>query len=180
MQRVHADGVPRRLDRLSAPARRLQHAQLRLELGRVATECLERLSNAVRVVALAALRQVFEARQRRQRWLLSWFLCGHLRLAPPAKYAGSIGRRFAGALTLRCSKRDTELVESLFRRRRRSPCQGIRPARRLREGDHLANVRLPREEREEPLVSEREATVRRRAHLQGLEEPAELRARLLV
>ena len=38
MQRIHAHGVPGGLDGLPAPARGLQHPQLRLELGGVPTE----------------------------------------------------------------------------------------------------------------------------------------------
>jgi hypothetical protein len=67
MQRVHAHRVAGWLDRLAASARGLQYAQLSLELGRVAPEGFERLSDPVGVVALSTLGQVFEARERRER-----------------------------------------------------------------------------------------------------------------
>jgi hypothetical protein len=66
MQRVHPDRVARRLDGLAAPTRRLQHAQLRLQLRRVAAERLERLADRVGVVPLALLGQVLEPRERGQ------------------------------------------------------------------------------------------------------------------
>ena len=64
MQRVHPDGVTRRLDGLAAPARGLQHPQLRLKLRRVTAEGLERLAHAVGVVAVALTLDVLEPRQR--------------------------------------------------------------------------------------------------------------------
>ena len=63
-------------ERFIAPiARRfaVQHPQLRLELGGVPTECLEGLPDLVGVVAVPAPGQVFEARERGERGLLSWF-----------------------------------------------------------------------------------------------------------
>ena len=66
------------------------------------------------------------------------------------------------------------------RSRRRSARQRVRSARHLREGDHLADVRLARHERDEALDPHREAAVRRRAHRQRVEEESELLARLLV
>src|SRR5439155_25675572 len=58
--------------------------------------------------------------------------------------------------------------------------QRIGAAGRLRERNHLADVCLTRMQRHEALDPEGEAAVRGRAHLQRLEEPPELRARLLV
>ena len=97
MQGVHADCMTGGLDRLAASTGRLEHAELRLELGRVAAERLEGVAHLLGVVAVPALRQVFEARERRQRGLLSGFLSCHLRLALRPKYAGSIGRSGIGA-----------------------------------------------------------------------------------
>src|SRR5439155_6633274 len=56
----------------------------------------------------------------------------------------------------------------------------VRAARRLREGDDLADVRLAGEERNETFDAEGEATVRRCTHLQRLQEPPEFRLSLLV
>src|SRR5213075_1850677 len=47
VQRVHADGMTGRLDGLAAPAGRLQHAELRLQLRGMAPERLEGFANAV-------------------------------------------------------------------------------------------------------------------------------------
>ena len=60
MQRVHAHGVPGRLD-VGTLARGLEHAQLGLKLGRVAAEGVERLAHAILVVALARGRKRLEA-----------------------------------------------------------------------------------------------------------------------
>src|SRR3954465_12729788 len=65
-------------------------------------ERLERIANLLGVVAVSALRQVFEARERGQRGLLSWFLCGHLRLAFWRKYAGFTGRSKGEAQAFGC------------------------------------------------------------------------------
>src|SRR5205814_1848535 len=79
VERVHAYGVAGRLDRLAAPAGRLQHAELRLQLCRVAPERVEGFADPVGVVALAFPRQVLEPRESGQRRLLSGFLCSHAR-----------------------------------------------------------------------------------------------------
>src|SRR6185503_14367446 len=63
---------------------------------------------------------------------------------------------------------------------RRRSGERIRAARGLRKGDDLAEGRLAGEQGDEALDPEREASVRRRAHLERLEEPAELRLRFLV
>jgi hypothetical protein len=64
MECVHAHGVARRLDSLPAATRGLKHTQLGLELRRVAAKRLERLAHLLRVVSVAASRQVFETRKR--------------------------------------------------------------------------------------------------------------------
>src|SRR6266550_2409511 len=46
----------------------------------MSSKSLECLAHLVGVVTVPALRQVFEARERREQRLLSWFVCGHLRL----------------------------------------------------------------------------------------------------
>jgi hypothetical protein len=75
VQRVHPDGVAGRFD-LAAAGGRLEHAQLHLQLRRVAPERLEGLLDALLVVAAAREgRQLFDARERRQRRLLSSFAC---------------------------------------------------------------------------------------------------------
>ena len=66
---------------------------------------------------------------------------------------------------------------SSLRDRRGRSGQRIRAAGDLREGDDLAQVGLTREQRHEALDAEREPAVRRGAHLQRVEEPAELRIR---
>ena len=66
VQRIHANGVPGRLD-LAAAGRRLQHAQLHLELSRVAPERLKGLLDALRVVAAVREgRQLLDTRKRCQ------------------------------------------------------------------------------------------------------------------
>src|SRR3954468_3068469 len=84
------------------------------------------------------------------------------------------------ALGRRRLQLDSELAQSFLRRRRRRARQGIGSTRSLRERDDLAEGRLAGEERDEALDAEREPAVRRSAHLQRLEEPAELGLRLLV
>src|SRR5436305_6438407 len=84
------------------------------------------------------------------------------------------------ALGRRRLQLDSELAQSFLRRRRRRARQRIGSTRRLRERDDLAESRLAGEERDEALDAEREPAVRRRAHLQRLEEPAELGLRVLV
>src|SRR5207249_8380504 len=56
----------------------------------------------------------------------------------------------------------------------------IRAACGLWKRNDLADVRLPGEEGDEPLDAEREPAVRRRPHAQRVEEPAELRLRLVI
>src|SRR5262249_56880245 len=83
-----ADGVPRRLE-LCAPSGGLQDAQLHLKLRRVPPEGLEGLLDALLVVAAAGHgRQLLDARERRQRRLLSSFACHQL-----GKYGDCIGGR---------------------------------------------------------------------------------------
>ena len=68
VQRVHADGVARRLDRgggARSGAGDLEHAQLRLQLGCVAAEGVERLPYSLRVEPFPGLRDVLDAGQRR-------------------------------------------------------------------------------------------------------------------
>ena len=66
VQRVHADGVTRGID-AGRLAGRLEHAQLRLQLQRVAAEAVECLANALGLVgAVVGLRQVLEPRERGQ------------------------------------------------------------------------------------------------------------------
>ena len=82
---VHADGVAGRLD-AAGPARGLKDAELRLELGGVAAERIERVPNPVRVVAAArSLREVLHPRQRRQcrrcGRAAGILRCGHLALS---------------------------------------------------------------------------------------------------
>jgi hypothetical protein len=63
MERVHADGVPRRVD-AGRPPRRLEHPKLRLELRRVPPERVEGLTHPLAVVPVSRGRQVLEARKR--------------------------------------------------------------------------------------------------------------------
>src|SRR5215467_10032717 len=66
MQRIHAHGVSRRLDGGAAPGR-LEHAELGLQLGRVAPEGVEGIPDALGVEAVADARYLLDRRQRRQR-----------------------------------------------------------------------------------------------------------------
>jgi hypothetical protein len=74
VQRVHPHRVP---GRLGATPRRLEHAQLHLELRRMPAEGLEGLSHPLAVVAVGGAREVLDARQRRQRGRL---LCSFVTL----------------------------------------------------------------------------------------------------
>jgi hypothetical protein len=65
MKRVHADRMTGGLD-VGGLARRLQHAQLRLQLGGVAAERVERLADAGLVVAVARALELLQARKRGQ------------------------------------------------------------------------------------------------------------------
>jgi hypothetical protein len=65
VQRVHANGVRRRLD-LRRPGSRLEHPQLRLQLSGMAPERVERLAHRVGRVAVAAAREILEPRERGQ------------------------------------------------------------------------------------------------------------------
>src|SRR5207244_9960156 len=66
MERVHPHGVARRLDLLGAAPGGLEHSKLCLQLRGMAAERLERLANAVLVVALAGALEVLDPRQRGQ------------------------------------------------------------------------------------------------------------------
>src|SRR5205085_1349283 len=61
VERVHADGVPGRVD-ARRPPRRLEHAELRLELSRMTPERVEGLAHPLPVVPGSLGRQVLEAR----------------------------------------------------------------------------------------------------------------------
>ncbi len=63
MERVHAHGVAGRLD-IGGLARRLKHPQLRLELGGVAPEGVERLADALLLVAVAGAMELFQTGKR--------------------------------------------------------------------------------------------------------------------
>src|SRR5579885_1504924 len=91
--------------------------------------------------------------------------------AGPGAWSSSAGLRERG---------DAELREHRVGHRRRGARERIGAARDLREGDHLADVGLPRHERDETVDPLREAAVRRRAHRERLEQEAELPARFLV
>src|SRR5579885_355150 len=91
--------------------------------------------------------------------------------AGPGAWSSSAGLRERG---------DAELREHRVGHRRRGARERIGAARDLREGDHLADVGLPRHERDETVDPHREAAVRRRAHRERLEQEAELPARFLV
>ena len=65
VQRVHADGMPGRLD-VGGLVRGLEHAELRLQLGGVAAEGVERLAHALLVVALTGALELLHGRQRGQ------------------------------------------------------------------------------------------------------------------
>src|SRR5260370_8999686 len=106
-------------------------------------ERLERLTNLVGVVAVAALRQVFEARERGERRLLSGFECGHLRLALLTKVCRFHRSVRPRGLGLRCLETDSKLVEPFLRLRRWSPRQRIAAPGRLPKGDPFANPGIP-------------------------------------
>src|SRR5438128_8261308 len=73
-----------------------------------------------------------------------------------------------------------ELGEDRVRNLSRCAGQRVGAAGRLRERNHLADVRLTGLQCDEALDPEREAAVGRRAHLQRIEEPSEPRACLLI
>src|SRR5713101_2735664 len=75
---------------------------------------------------------------------------------------------------------DPEVTQDRVRHRRRRARERIGAARDLRKRDHLADVGLTGHEREEALDAHREASVRRRAHAERVEEEAELLALLLL
>src|SRR5713101_5322280 len=75
---------------------------------------------------------------------------------------------------------DTEVAEDGIRHRRRGARERIGAARNLRKRDDLADVGLTGHEREEALDAHREASVRRRAHAERVEQEAELLALLLL
>src|SRR6267142_5152485 len=99
----------------------------------MSSKSLECLAHLVGVVAVPALRQVFEARERREQRLLSWFLCGHLRLALLTKVCRFHRSVRPRGLSLRRLETDSKLIEPFLRRRRRCPGQRIGAAGRLRE-----------------------------------------------
>jgi hypothetical protein len=65
VERVHADGVPRRLD-VRRPVSGLEHAELGLQLRGMAAERVERLAHALFVVAVAGALELLYGRERRQ------------------------------------------------------------------------------------------------------------------
>ena len=65
MQRVHADGVSRRLD-AGGLRRRVEHAQLRLQLSRVAAEGIEGLADRLLVESVARALKLLDGRKRGQ------------------------------------------------------------------------------------------------------------------
>src|SRR5438094_8266307 len=90
----------------------------------------------------------------------------------------SVGQ--AAALTLRRLQTDSQLVQSFLRRRSGSSSQRIGAAGGLREGNDLANVGFACKQRDEALDPERKPAMRRGAHAQCSQEPAELGVRLLL
>src|SRR6266550_562551 len=83
-------------------------------------------------------------------------------------------------LTLGRNHGDSELFQDRVGHRRRRAGQRITAARNLREGDHLPDVRLAGHEREEALDAHRKPSMWRRAHPEGVEKEAKLRALLLL
>ncbi len=65
VQRIHADGVPGRLDLAALPGG-LEHAKLNLELRRVPAERLERLTHLLAVESVRRAREILHPWQRRQ------------------------------------------------------------------------------------------------------------------
>src|SRR5438094_4419240 len=146
----------------------------------MSSKSLECLAHLVGVVTVPALRQVFEARERREQRLLSWFLCGHLRLTLLTKVCRFHRSARPRDLSLRCLQTDSKLVEPFLCSRCRCSRQRVGAARRLRERDHLANVGLTGEQGDEALDPEGESSMGRCAHSQRFEEPTELCVRLLI
>jgi hypothetical protein len=58
MERIHPDGMARGID-VCTLAGRLEHPELRLQLNGVAPECLERVLDALLVVALLGDGEIF-------------------------------------------------------------------------------------------------------------------------
>src|SRR5579859_2807963 len=80
----------------------------------------------------------------------------------------------------RTDEREPKLAEDRVGHRRRRAGQGVGAARDLWERGDLAEVRLAREQGDEAVDAHREAAMRRRAHLERVEEEAELVALLLL
>src|SRR3954447_15397613 len=74
---------------------------------------------------------------------------------------------------------DSELAELFFLDLRRSSAHRIDTGLVLGKGDHVAEVRLAREDHHHSVDPEGDPAVWRRAHREGVEEEAELRALLL-
>lgn len=64
--------------------------------------------------------------------------------------------------------------------RGRGAGQRVTAGGRLREGDDVADGVVPAEQRDDPVEAEGDATVRRRAVVEGVQQEAELRGRLLL
>src|SRR6266542_1105943 len=92
----------------------------------------------------------------------------------------AVSAREKPALVLLRQELNSKFGQDFLRDRRRSAGQRFRAARRLRERDHLADVLLPRQERDEALEAERKASVWGRSHPQHLEKEAEALLGLLV
>src|SRR5438034_4174739 len=83
-------------------------------------------------------------------------------------------------IRLRGFQRDSKLVEAFLRRFRGGSGHRVGAAGGFREGRDVANVGFSRQERDKAVDPKRKTAVRRRAHLQRLEQEAELRPSLLV
>ncbi len=111
--------------------------------------------------------------------------------APPAAQTTHLGIRGAGtggrgpggggrsraASGLRGEETEAELAELGLVDRRRGVGERVAARLRLREGDHLTDVLLAGEDRDEPVDADREPGVRRRAVAERLEQEAEAGAR---
>ena len=179
MRTAWPDGsVMRRLRRC------LEHAELGLQRGHVATERLEGLRDPLAVVALLGGRQVVEPRERRQRRggpdLVRSSTSSPPKYEPSGRLdRGNLPNAHGSCPAISRTEHDPQLAQLLLRHVGGRSAHRVDARLVLRERDQIAEVRLAAERHQHPLDAERDAAVRRRAHRERVEQEPELRALLL-